>query len=395
MDEEIIIIGAGVSGITTGLVLQLLGYSTEIYTDQIIENFNEQGDPAFASLYPAASVIPHTVYSDRLESLYKPSQKIFYHLRKQSFEGLTFHKHYEVFEDEKEPPSYLDWMLNVRSLEDQQDVPRRNDDITLYGWVFDCFFTDWPVYFPYLISLYRQSGGNIQKKSLSKEDISELPAEIVVNCSGLGSRLLFEDEAPHELVRGHLLHVSETPLHTNSEGEILSYNYTPKAEIYSDAKGNPVDVYWYPRKDGWILGGSRQYGTVDTSGNWNGDKTVAGSYEKDNISYPRQIWDLNREVLDCSYGLDLKTFNNNVTPLKGYRYIRSRPNGLRLESEEINDKLIIHNYGHGGAGITLSWGCAIEIQQIIESEAAIPDRKEPAELAPSLKRLQSLLHNFL
>lgn len=35
-----------------------------------------------------------------------------------------------------------------------------------------------------------------------------------------------------------------------------------------------------------------------------------------------------------------------------------RPSGFVLRSEKINDKVVIHNYGHGGAGVTLSWGTA-------------------------------------
>lgn len=37
-----------------------------------------------------------------------------------------------------------------------------------------------------------------------------------------------------------------------------------------------------------------------------------------------------------------------------------RPGGVRLElaPEPFGDKRLIHNYGHGGAGVTLSWGCA-------------------------------------
>jgi hypothetical protein len=31
---------------------------------------------------------------------------------------------------------------------------------------------------------------------------------------------------------------------------------------------------------------------------------------------------------------------------------------LRLEAETRDGGLVIHNYGHGGAGVTLSWGCA-------------------------------------
>src|SRR5919106_6315104 len=35
-----------------------------------------------------------------------------------------------------------------------------------------------------------------------------------------------------------------------------------------------------------------------------------------------------------------------------------RPSGFVLRAEKLDDKTLIHNYGHGGAGMSLSWGCA-------------------------------------
>lgn len=37
-----------------------------------------------------------------------------------------------------------------------------------------------------------------------------------------------------------------------------------------------------------------------------------------------------------------------------------RPAGPRLEAEAVGGKMIVHNYGHGGSGWSLSWGCARE-----------------------------------
>jgi len=35
-----------------------------------------------------------------------------------------------------------------------------------------------------------------------------------------------------------------------------------------------------------------------------------------------------------------------------------RPSGFRVEREQVGDTVVVHNYGHGGGGITLSWGTA-------------------------------------
>ena len=33
-----------------------------------------------------------------------------------------------------------------------------------------------------------------------------------------------------------------------------------------------------------------------------------------------------------------------------------RPKGFRVEREQFGDKVVIHNYGHGGGGLSLGWG---------------------------------------
>jgi D-amino-acid oxidase len=35
---------------------------------------------------------------------------------------------------------------------------------------------------------------------------------------------------------------------------------------------------------------------------------------------------------------------------------------VRLEAEALGGgRRLLHNYGHGGAGVTLSWGCALDV----------------------------------
>jgi D-amino-acid oxidase len=50
-------------------------------------------------------------------------------------------------------------------------------------------------------------------------------------------------------------------------------------------------------------------------------------------------------------------------PVAGLRPYREQT--FRLEPEMVSGKFVVHNYGHGGAGITLSWGCAHEIVDLV------------------------------
>jgi len=43
---------------------------------------------------------------------------------------------------------------------------------------------------------------------------------------------------------------------------------------------------------------------------------------------------------------------------------------MRIEAEKLGDKTVIHNYGHGGAGISLSWGSAAEAIKITHEDIA-------------------------
>lgn len=368
MSENITVIGGGVSGITTAFALQLLGYDTEVITKEMPTGItNKNAHPEFASLFPSASIIPHSVYSRQLESIFKRSQAFFYELRKLSFPGLVIHKHFEVFEDDPGDPDYRNWMLNLRHLDelDPETIPQPKSCPKLHGWVFDCIFADWTLYFPALIKAYKGCGGQLIQREITSSDIKTLPGDIIINCSGTGSPALFEDSTAEQVImRGHLVHNPGADLITNNQNEIISYNYTPTASVYADHQGEACDVYCYPRKDGWVLGGSRQVGSLGQQ-QWPKESNTE-YYEINGISFPKPIVDLNNEILDHTYGRSIE-YSQKLRPSVGYRYIRNTDDGLRLEEETISNKTVYHNYGHGGAGVTLSWGAALQIAQDLTS----------------------------
>ena len=66
-----------------------------------------------------------------------------------------------------------------------------------------------------------------------------------------------------------------------------------------------------------------------------------------------------RIVAECSRVLNIDA-PNVLAERVGLRPFRK--SGVRLERDKLRDgRTVIHNYGHGGAGFTLSWGCAREV----------------------------------
>lgn len=57
-------------------------------------------------------------------------------------------------------------------------------------------------------------------------------------------------------------------------------------------------------------------------------------------------------------------------PVAGLRPWRER--SFRLETETVGQKFVVHNYGHGGAGISLSWGCALEVVDLVTRHGVSP-----------------------
>ena len=71
-------------------------------------------------------------------------------------------------------------------------------------------------------------------------------------------------------------------------------------------------------------------------------------------------------VVDCSYQVTM-TAATYLAPVRvdPSRLIRTsvglrpfRPGGFVVRTERLGDKVVVHDYGHGGCGITLSWGTA-------------------------------------
>jgi glycine/D-amino acid oxidase-like deaminating enzyme len=77
-----------------------------------------------------------------------------------------------------------------------------------------------------------------------------------------------------------------------------------------------------------------------------------------------------------------------IRSVVGLRPYRSE--GFVVESEKLGEKLLVHNYGHGGAGVTLSWGTASLAVDLARDFIQTARRQPP----PSRLRRSARSRNF-
>lgn len=339
------IVGGGVIGLTTGLLLNLNGYNTEIYTKQVPYTEPSTNNPFLATNYAAASVKPSTVKnsdSTKVNSLFKKSLQFFNSLSQiKSF--VSKEKHYILYDSNQENyPSYTDVLDISTDLDSQflEKFPPVTD-----GFKFECIFVEMPEYIPWLRKRYIETGGAIYTK-----EITEFPTDVtVINCTGYGARELAEDKSLI-VKRGHLLKVS-TP-------QNITYNSKPISYVYSDKNS----VYGYSRNNCLLLGGSSDElePAYDEPKEWNSNistdvKNIQGK------DIPEHIVSQNQEILTQ---FDIDICEKPCEVQIGFRPFRRK--GLRVE-QDLGQSNVYHNYGHGGAGVTLSWGSAYKIFKLLST----------------------------
>lgn len=177
-----------------------------------------------------------------------------------------------------------------------------------------------PVYLRYLEGRVRAGGGTVERRTLAALGEATAHFPLVVNCTGLGARTLVGDGEMYP-IRGQVVRVENPGL----DRFVLDIDPPEGA------------TYVIPRSADCILGGTAEQGSWDLRPD---PETARGILERCVRLEPRLA---SARVLEHRVGLR-----------------PGRP-AVRLEAETGPGGRVIHDYGHGGAGVTVSWGCADEV----------------------------------
>jgi len=306
---EISIIGAGVSGLSTGIRLLEAGCNVVIFADK--SSPDTVSDTAAAWWYP--------FLVEPLEKTNRWSAETFSELvRLSEEEGLsciTMRLGKEFLEQECEPPGWSNDIPHFRILEEDEIASGYS-----FGWEIEAPVIEMHLYMPWLERRFIELGGEMTTRYV--QQISELPGHIVVNCCGLGGKELCDDHSL-EPVRGQIVYTTQDP-------GFGRFDQRPESLIYT-----------IPRRDVTVLGGTAQ------RGDW--DENIRDEDTELILRKCETLWpELDRSmIVGVSVGL------------------RPSRKEVRLEAEVISGRKVIHNYGHGGAGVTLSWGCADEVARML------------------------------
>ena len=180
-----------------------------------------------------------------------------------------------------------------------------------------------PTYLGYLLARFESMGGRLEAGTVGSLSAAsaEHGARAVVNCTGTGARGLLPDPALKPF-RGQVV-IAENPGLT---------------EFFIGLAGGTSEVvYLFPHGDTVVLGGT------EVGDDWNTEPVPAVAA---------------RILRDCA-AIEPRVHGVRVLGHRvGLRPFRPQ---VRLEAEPPGPgPLVVHNYGHGGAGVTLSWGCARE-----------------------------------
>ena len=302
-------VGAGVVGLTCAVRLAEDGHDVHVLARDLPLETTSAVAAAWWYPYLAMPQERVTAWSTR-------SYAVFESLADDPATGVVMRESIEVH---RRPAGEPWWRGAVPELTRGRELPAGYVD----SWCFRAPVVEMPVYLGLLAYRLQAAGGGLTRMALATLPVH---SDVVVNCTGLGSRLLADDLGVHP-VRGQVLRVPQFGL-----------------ERVWLAEG---PIYVVPRSADVVVGGTAEIGSWDRRP----DPAVA------------------TDILARASALVPELAS---APVLGHRVgLRPARERVRLEVEHRAAAApVVHCYGHGGAGVTLSWGCADEVASLVTSVTA-------------------------
>ena len=304
---EITIVGAGISGLTSAFVLKKKGHDVKI----IAKDFS----PYITSNKAAAFWFPYHIRNDsRGVNWCKHSYQVYKILSQDIATGISMKQLIKVVRPgvQEDELTWFSFMPeNSYRIMHLHEIPEGN----AMGYDVQVPLIETQIFLPWLMEELKKMHVEFEKKDI--KDLDEITnSGLIINCSGLGAKYLCNDEEVIP-IRGQvaLLEPKNFPF------------------IFLD---NEMPLYIVPRKDAIIIGGTYEEGLHDE------------------VCEPATI----DKILNNAYQVFPELRKKKV--IGGWAGLRPYRSTVRVERAGN----IIHNYGHGGSGFTLAWGCAEEVERL-------------------------------
>lgn len=309
---EVLVIGAGVSGLTTAVCLAEEGVTVRV----------RSRDAPTSTTSCAAGAIwgPYLVADDRVLSWSEYTRSRLTDLAGEPGTGVYLAHGREAGRETTEPPGWATTMAGFRRC-----APHELPDGYAGGWWYTAPVVDMPIYLAYLVRRLRAAGTEIEIGAVGSLQDAIGQAPVVVNCTGFWA----QDLVPDRQV-------------TPNRGQLVVVDNPGVSEFFVEHDESPDPTYYLPHGDGrMVLGGSAEPGRTDLRP----DLAVASA------------------ILRRCARVESRLAGARVREHRvGLRPARPR---IRLERADLDRRHVIHNYGHGGSGVTVSWGCAQDVLSLI------------------------------
>jgi D-amino-acid oxidase len=304
-----VVVGGGVSGLTTAVCLAEAGVDVQVMT----------ADDPLATTSAAAGAMWGPYLVEPRDRVRRWSLRTLHELRRLGTQGGTGVKVLDGVEASRvavKPPDWADMVEDLRPCGDAE-LPSG----FAAGWRFSTPVVNMPVYLNYLVNRFQDAGGRIEIAHVTSLSLLAAQWPVIVNCAGLGARDLVPDPTIQP-IRGQLV-VTENP---------------GISDFFTEDTGMSPDLcHIYPQGETLVLGGTAE------PGNW--------SRQPDHRTAD--------EILKRCQQVDPRLAG--VTVLEHRVGLRPTTSAVQVRKARLGTSALVHNYGHGGAGVTLSWGCAHEV----------------------------------